>query len=231
MPDTLPVVPAPGQPPAPAAPAPDAAAAPEDNSQAPTAPQLPPDVLNIPFVQGLLAGAPVAVTDQLKAFDKKAVGKTVLENLDALQQAGFGFYKTMDGKRGVIFNQLHISPQDIVEADKAGKLHLIAPDLDQVDHEIGKSGRHNPLFKVSKVPGGVPTPASGGVAQQGSGQLPDASQGQPGAIQQALSQPAATSTQNKLLTARLKNLQPSAPTGGPDPGQGQILNAVQKQPI
>lgn len=194
-------------------------AAPEVTPEQPQAPQappsLPPEVLKNPAIQGLLAGMPVAVSDQIKAFDKKPVGKLIIENKDALQAAGMGFYRSLSGDTGVLFNQLHIHPEDLLAADKAGKLTQLAPDLDKISHELGKAGKNHPILSAQGAPGApaAPTP----MAAPQSAQLPP----QPS--------PAAAGDANRKLTqARVMAMTPGAPTSGPAPGQGRLLNSILK---
>src|ERR1044071_2024232 len=101
---------------------------PEAPEQSQQATALPKDLIKYPAIQGLLAGMPPAVSDQIAAFKKKPIGKDLADNKEMLQKAGLMFYRSISGDTGVIFNALHIHPQDLLAADKAGKLKQIAPD-------------------------------------------------------------------------------------------------------
>jgi hypothetical protein len=165
-------------------------------------------------VQGLLSGAPAATSVDISQFSKTEDGKTLAKYWSDLQQAGLGVYKSMSGDTGVIFNQLYIHPQDIQQADKAGKLHLIAPPWTKVEHEISKAGAGHPAFGHKGAPG-----------QAAMATPPAPPQAATGAIQPA-GKPLPARAQNELLAARLAAQNPTVPTGGPVPGGGQLLNKV-----
>jgi hypothetical protein len=132
---------------------------------------------------------------------KDPVVQSVIKHAEPLVAAGFGIYESIDKKNDVLFNTKTLDVGDLQEADQQGRLLEIAPPFDAV---------------------GGAQPATAGAAPP-SGALPPA----PAAPE---SQPA-SSVQNKLASARTKNLQPAGPTGGPAPGAGQILNSILKQPI
>jgi hypothetical protein len=205
----------------------------DDSQQAPPPDQgdgggLPLEVLKLPFMQALMAGAPPAVSDRIKDFTTKPFAKTLFENKDLLTQAGIFFYRSLSGELGVIGNGLHIHPADVLAADKAGKLTAIAPDLDKVDHQIAKSGAANPTLHVKAVPGGMKAPLSMATPPQAGAA---AAEGPPGPssapVGVAASGPPA-GAQRRLLQARLTSLQPGAPTSGPSPGTGRLLNSILK---
>jgi hypothetical protein len=158
---------------------------------------------------------PMAVSDQIHSFEKKEVGELVKKHSDVLQQAGIGFYTSLSGKIGVMFNALHLHPQDLMAADKAGKLTQLAPDLDKVSHELSKAGKNHPILSSQGAPGApaLPTP----VAAPQAGQMP-----------QAAPVPAQTAMNRKLMQARIAALSPGSPTSGPAPGQGRLLSSILK---
>lgn len=196
--------------------------APDPNAGPPAGP-LPPDLLKIHVLQALMAGDPPAVSASLKTFDKRGEADTIRKHKDILKKAGFGFYKSLSGQTGVLFNALYIHPDDLRAADKAGKLQVLAPPFDVVDHAVAKSGMHNPVLKVRQVPNG-PAAAAQVAPPQASAQLP------PGQAPQPIAQPQAgsASVNRKLMQARLTGMAPGAPTSGPVPGQGRFLNQVLK---
>lgn len=196
---------------APAAPqAPDPSQPPTDTPQEQAA-GLPEPLLKLHPIQAMIAGTPPAVSMPIKEFSKLPEAKEIVENADALKEAGFGFYKSINGTQGVVFNSLHIHPQDIQAADKAGKLEQIAPPWNHVAHVISKAGALHPALARTGVPQGLATPTPPAPPQAGSGQLP---------------QPEPASAAKKQATARLLALQPGAPTSGPAPGQGRLLNSI-----
>jgi hypothetical protein len=179
---------------------------------------LPPALLKIHAMQALIAGNPAAVSAPLKDFGNREEAKIIRKHKDALTDAGFGFYRSLSGDLGVLFNSLHIHPQDLIAADKAGKLQQIAPSWDVVSHAVSKAGIHHPALKATGVPNGLATPTlqapPQATAAMGSGESPV---------------PAApSSVQRKAMAARIGNIQPGAPTSGPFPGAGRILNQIYK---
>lgn len=189
----------------------------EDTAPSPVA--LPPALLKMPAMQALVAGSPAAVSDNIKDFSKRGEAKLFVEHKDALAKAGFGFYRSLSGDIGVVFNMLHLHPQDLIAADKAGQLKTLAPDFDVVDHAVSKSGHNNPVLSRQSVPNGPAAPRAVMPPQMNSGgAMPPAP---------AASAPPA-SAQRKALQARISSLNPGAPTSGPAPGQGRLLASIMK---
>lgn len=211
--DVEPVIP-PAQPDAtqpPAAPAPE-----PEETEAPQG-ELPPALIKIPAFQAVLSGSPPAVSMNLKGADDRAEVKLLAENKQALLDAGLMFYRSLSGQRGVMFNAMRIHPQDIQAADKAGKLLAVAPDFDLVNHEVAKLGLKHPVYNA-QAPTGLASPVSTAPPQAQSGQL-------------SLMPPPAAAVQRKLAQQRIMSAQPGAPTSGPAPGAGRLLNQVLKPVI
>lgn len=207
---------------------------PADGGAAQNAPDstqgVPPELMKIPAVQGLLAGTPAAVSANLKAFKGRDEEAAIVKNKDWMLDAGFGFYKSLSGHLGVVYNSMHIHPADLQAADKAGKLGVVAPDFDKVNHELGKAGVSHPIFQArGRQPQAPAKPHPNVMAppQMGSGLgaalTPSPAAGKP-------TGPLA-SIQRQTAGARLKNLQPGAPTSGPSPGSGRLLNSLLKTPV
>lgn len=173
---------------------------------------LPEELLRTPAMQAVLAGAPPAVSDNLKS--KRPEFAQIARHKDSLLSAGLGLYRSLSGDTGVLFNQLYINGNDLLAADKAGQLLAVAPPVDQVAAEIAKSGMNNPIFTRESVPTGAAAPASSEPPQSASGLLAG------GAT------PQNSELQSKVLGARLKNAAPGAPTSGPAPGRGRLLNKI-----
>lgn len=197
--------------PAAAAPAPaPAAAAPPDT-------KMPEALLRIPAMQGLMTGSPGAVSDNIKDFAKRDDAGVLTKNKDWLSRAGFGFYRSLDGDTGVVFNALYVHPEELKAADAAGKLKEVAPDFDSVNHAIGKSGRAHPALTAGPVPKGLkgaPIPQPPQMAQ-----VPPPTANIP---------PPSAAAQKSLMGARVTNMQPGSPTSGAVPGAGRLLNQVLK---
>lgn len=192
------------------APAPDAAPAPQE--------KMPGALLKIPAMHGLMTGSPGAVSDNIKDFSKRGDAKVLTDNKDWLTRAGFGFYRSLDGGTGVVFNLLYVHPEELKAADAAGKLKEVAPDFDSVNHAISKSGRAHPALSAGPVPAGLkgaPVPQPPQIAQV----PPPPTTPIP---------PPSAAAQQSLQSARTTNLQPGSPTSGPVPGAGRLLNQVLK---
>jgi hypothetical protein len=176
----------------------------------PATSDLPDEVLQIPAVQGLIAGSPVAVSAKVKDAEKTEQGKLIIDNAKELQNNGIGFYRSLSGDTAVLFNTLHINGEDIKKADKAGKLLEIAPPFDQVNSDIAKMGPDaHPSLNSQGVPGGPASPQ---------GALPPQSQQMP--------MPAPPSASADRLRAQIANIKPQAPTAGARPGAGRLLNSI-----
>lgn len=184
------------------------------------APKIPAEVLKLGPVQALLAGMPPAVSASLKNHESREDLQKVKKHADTLRKAGFDFYKSLSGQFGVMYNRFHIHPADIQAADKAGKLLAIAPPWEEVEHLVAKSGHKHPLFNAGAPPAGfaIPTPQA---PPQASSQLA------PGAAPMPIKGPPA-GAQRRLMAARVMNMQPGAPTSGPSPGSGRLLNNILK---
>lgn len=171
--------------------------------------ELPDELLQIPALQGLFAGSPPAFSASLKEFEKRPEAKTISKNKDALMGAGMGFYRSLDGQRGVVFNTLYVSGDDLKKADQSGQLSSVAPEFTQVNDSIAGSGDANPVLNAAPPSGmansAPPTNAPG-----------------------AMPAPQPASAQKTIASQRNKNLQVGAPTTGPDPGAGRLLNSILK---
>lgn len=191
---------------------------------------LPDELLQIPALQALMAGTPPALSATLKEFQTNPAAQLIVKNKDDLMRAGLGFYRSLSGQVGVIFNQFHLHPQDLQAADKAGKLGTLAPSFDSVNHEVSKSGPQNPVLASGNVPGGPKPPTVKGPPQTASGMLAPANEAGPTPSPAAapMPSPGAGKIQQKIMGARLANVNPGSPTSGPVPGQGRILNNILK---
>lgn len=176
---------------------------------------LPKELLQVPALQGLMAGSPPAISVNMADFEKRPEAKLILENKDWLMEAGIATYRSLGGDTGVLFNQLYVSGQEIQEADKAGKLQQIAPPFDAVNQQVASSGENHPALKHD---GNVPKEAKKYQAPTPPQMASSASPMAPGA-------------QKALAKARSTNLQPGGPTEGAVPVGGRLLNQVLKPVI
>jgi hypothetical protein len=214
------------------APAPDAAppvaaaAPPMADAEASTSPSLPDSLTKVPAIQGILVGAPPAVSAQLKQMEHSELGKEIAANKDALLAAGFGFYKSIHGGVAVMFNRFHIHGDDLKAADKAGKLQVLAPPIEQVDHALAKNGGKH--LRGVKMPTGFASASPQAAIQPGA----QAAQGIPSSLDAPSAAPmaggASGALAKRLQGARLANQSLGAPTSGPAPGAGRLLNSILK---
>lgn len=179
---------------------------------------LPPELMQIPAIQAVLVGSPPAMSMTLKGSEDREEVKLLTENKDTLIGLGFGFYRSLDGKTGVMFNGMRIHAEDLKAADKAGKLRTVAPDFDILNHEVAKAGPAGHPVLSAKPMTGFAAPTAASPPQAASGSLP-------------LMPPPSAAVQRKLAQQRVMNLQPGAPTSGPVPGAGRLLNQVLKQAV
>lgn len=217
-----PLAPSAAVPPAPTDVAPaDAGAAPAEDDTTP----LPDELLKIPAFQALFAGSPPALSFDIAKSKNREETKLVVDNKDALMAAGIGFYRALSGKTGVMFNQLRVHGEDIQAADKMGKLQVIAPDFDAVNHAVAKSGLKNPVLAVSGVPGGPASPRSGGA-----GVASGSPQASPAPSPLPLPSPGGSGSRGaqRLLAKRVSSLEPGSPLSGPVPGAGRLMTQILK---
>lgn len=198
--DVAPITPAPEQPPV------------EPTAEAP-APEtsLPDDVLKIPTVQAVFAGAPPAVSFDVKKVSDSEEAKLIAKNKTPLMESGISFYRSLKGDLGVMFNATKISGEDIKAADKAGKLAEIAPPADKVSADIMSSGANHPALTAG-APSGSPAGPTSNV---------------PAPVPMSASPPSAGLARDRLA-AQIANIKPGAPTSGARPGAGRLLNSILK---
>jgi len=194
---------------------------------------LPPALIKMPVMQALTAGSPPAVSANIKEFAKNPDAKVLAANKDALLKAGFGFYRSLSGDIGVIFNQLHLHPEDIQAADKAGQLSRIAPPFNAVDHAISKAGTNHPALHA-QTPGGPASRVSTAPPQFASGLAPAGAGPATGPSGPPMPLPASGAppgVQQQAFRAKIAGLNPGAPTSGPAPGAGRLLNSIMRPAV
>lgn len=172
---------------------------------------LPPELLKIPAMQALMTGKPGAASVNFKTDKALAIAKDVFAHKDNLLKAGFGLYRATDGDTGVLFNQLYVHPDEIKQADANGTLLDIAPPLRDLNSKISTAGHadHPVLNHDGVVPQGFKVAP-----------VPNVPQSQPAVA------PAGSAALRKALTAKIAGLSPGAPTSGPQPGAGRLLNSL-----
>lgn len=83
---------------------------------------------------GLLHGAPPAVYAEVTS--KAPEVAVVVKHQKALEDSGFGFYRSKDDTLTVLYNSVYVSPEQLKEADEAGKLTEVAVPLDQATSQF-----------------------------------------------------------------------------------------------
>lgn len=172
---------------------------------------LPDEVLKIPTVQAVFAGAPAAVSFDVKSVEGTDEAALIAKNKNALLESGINFYRSLKGDLGVMFNAARISGEDLKAADRAGKLAEIAPPADKVSQQIMSSGENHPAL-TAEAPSGAPAGPASNV---------------PTPVPMSAPAPSAALARQRLA-AQLGNLKPGAPTSGARPGAGRLLNSILK---
>lgn len=171
---------------------------------------LPDNLLQHPAMQALMAGSPPAASTDLQTAAESPLGQLVAQNVKPLKQAGFGFYRSQDGQLGVMFNQLKINPEEIVQADQAGNLLEVAPPIEQVEQAVLADPSANPVLSGNDPSGAAmppaPNPSLEAQVMGGGGGAPATGP---------------TPTQAQL----------GSPTSGPKPGAGRVTNTLLKQVV
>ena len=171
---------------------------------------IPDEVLQIPAMSALLQGAPAAFSMPLAGAEKRPEVAAIMGAKDAIFAAGLNTYRSLSGDVGVLFNQMFLPAEELMAADKAGELLKVAPPFDQVNEAVAKAplDAHPAMMAPKHAPAaaqaGPPTPPAFSAGKMSAG------------------------GQEKLLAARLKNMQPGPPSSGTKPGAGRLLNQILK---
>ena len=177
-------------------------------------PVLPPEVAQIPAVAALMNGSPPVTYAPL---DSKLPEVQVLsKNAEALKKVGFAAFESQSIPGNfVLFNGLIVKPQEVIDADAAGQLQQMGVPFEQLVASFEAARKGGPAAAGSEVPA------------EGAPALP-APPGGAAAAPMAVGAPPSAGTQKRLMAARVGNLAPGAPTSGPAPGRGRVLNAISK---
>jgi len=180
-------------------------------------PDLPDSVAAIPVIQHIVTGNPPAVKFPAGHFYPEL--KPLEKNFAKLVENGIAFYQANDGSN-VLYNPVFISQGELQAADQKGMLDEILPDYSKL------TGNQPTAMTDADAAESVQNQdeAQRGLANLGLGPN-DAPQGGPASVPvSAMAPPAPAASQNRLNTARLASLAPGAPSSGPAPGAGRILN-------
>lgn len=164
----------------------------------------------------VLAGQPGAVSADIQKLSNRPEGQAIAAAGPVLQEAGIGFYPALDKKTGVMFNMMHINPEELAMADKEGKLLDIAPPFDEVSKAVQsgdmegmlKKGVNGLTGQAKAAPAAKPNQSASSAAGR-------------------MKVPASNASAGKQA-ARTANLSAGSPSSGPKPGAGRILNSILK---
>lgn len=170
--------------------------------------------LKLPEMQAVLAGSPAAVSTPVATKNPDVA--TVWEERDKLGKLGIGFYKSLAGDTGVIFNSMYVRPEDLDAADKAGQLQQLAPPMEVVRTAVVSGGAENHPALTAQPPPAPPAGSPPAPRQTASG---------------VLTPTPPKSTLRRLHSERVKALEPGGPTSGMRPGAGRILNMLTRQNV
>lgn len=174
--------------------------------------KIPDEVLSLPPFRALLEGSPPAVKVTQEEFQADPAIKMIQGHSESLLYSGFGFYQPKDGNSSVIYNSRFIDGNALKIADDKGQLDKIATPYSELKNffaeNLGEAGV-NPEASAAPV---APEVSAAPSSQPGGAPAPD-------------------SSQTKLASARVRNLATGAPTSGPAPGQGRVLNNILKSTI
>ena len=165
---------------------------------------IPDEVLMIPEFAGLLQGAPPAMSVERDATGPEI--DTVIKNAPTLKEAGIDILEANSGKY-VIYNSQYVTPEEVIAADKTGKLEELAPPFAEVKSSIQAATQG----KGGKKEAAKPEAPTGMVESNVGGPLP---------------KPAPASAIKSMTNARIKNVTKSEPTQGAVPGAGRVMNSI-----
>lgn len=186
--------------------------------------KLPPEIANIKAVQLVSIGAPPAV--RINAGEHYPELDPAIDNLDKIIEGGLDVYKTL--KEGFVFyNPLFIRPEELQYLDQNGQLDQVVPDYGEV------TGSEPAELSDDEVAAFVDR--GDGLAQK-FGETLGIGQGQQEApATQAVGTPTpvpqpSPSTQRAVINQQEQAVKAygGAPTSGPVPGGGRLLNALLK---
>lgn len=160
------------------------------------------------------------------------------EKMDKLTEAGLDVYLAHDGSF-VLYNPSQVEEKNLQKADMAGVLKTSIPDWQDVTNEApekptpkirkemegmyAKLGLGNPMGPDENTPGmpGAMPPGGGNI---GADLAAMANMGIP-------TPKPPPSTQTALARSRMAALVPGAPSSGPMPGAGRVMNGLAKSTI
>ena len=129
-------------------------------------------------------------------------GDELSQHAQTLIDIGLGVYIDKQ-QNSVVFNPVVVSVEEVEKAGEAGELEQLFPEYGKLTGETPTNSSAAPMNSASVLP---PSP-SGAIPKQTAS--------------------AANSTNN----ARLKNMTPGAPTSGPFPGAGRVVNTLAKRAV
>lgn len=185
-------------------------------------PHLPESALKIRAVQQVLVGNPPGFRVPPGYFYPDL--KPLQTHMPELLKGGLRIYKAESTGDAVFHNPVLLPTEELKAIDAAGKLDQYIPEYGQMTGQLPTELSDEEAMKEFAdsedthrrivAAGMVPTGSAGG------SQTP-----QPSAP------PAPAAVQNRIAASRSAALQPGAPSSGPAPGGGRILNGLLKTAV
>lgn len=201
---------------------------------------VPEHLLENPIVQLVLIGKPGAVST--KRIDEPEEVRQVFAEHKPLLDLGITFYRSIKGRPYVIFNPFHVHPETIVEADKTGKLDVIAPDwATKLREEYLKMLRPevreqylNQLKEQAGTPAAEPEEIKKKETEKAEKEAKEeAGSAAPPPLPKTPTLPTTdqlpstpVSVRRRIAQARVAALPKGGPASGPRPGGGRLLNLI-----
>lgn len=175
---------------------------------------LPPAVAAIPAVRMLAIGEPPAFRVEPGQYfpELEPLGK----DIDKVLQGGLDIFKTQGGEV-VVYNPLFIGEAELKQADATGKLGEIIPPYGELSGSEPQEVSDEKFQELVQAQDAAPSKMQALSVEE--------------APQQAAAQPPPAKVQGQINSARVQNVKPQAPTSGPAPGSGRVLNGLLKRAV
>lgn len=182
-------------------------------------PNLPAEVKSVPVVEWLSVGEPPAIRVEPGQYFPEL--EPLAKNLPETLKAGLDLYKAQNGD-SVFFNPLFMSEQELQLADQEGKLEQLVPSYSELSGSTPQEVSPEKFDELLRTSEDVQS-------RLHSLTTPEDMEKEPAPAASAAVRPA--TTPEPVTTQRVKALQPGAPTSGPAPGAGRLLNAIIRKAV
>lgn len=208
------------------------AASPSPNNEQEVFASLPEPVKALPVVQWLSIGEPPAVRIEPGQYFPEL--EPIGQHLPEIIEGGLDAWKSKGGEL-VLFNPLFIDPGELQLAEESGKLDQLVPTYAELS---GSDPQPIPDDKFSGMLEAqddlqrrlqelsAPDESTETPPQSSAPIVADLTSGG-----QVSAPPPPSPAQTRIAQTRLKQLQPGAPTSGPAPGAGRLLNGLLRRTV